>query len=223
MKKVIFVLALVAGGFAVALQASAQDKKEQPSCEKPEQTPGQRVAARLMLDDKTSAKFITLYDEYAKAKKELCCDSTKKGKCPSQLTDAEAKALFIEGLAARRAAIDLEEQYFKKFLEILTPKQALSLFSLPAGPGREGGRPLPGAKQGGPKGPQNGKMCPSGEKGAPCPGHEGGPQEKKCGQAQGSCCGGGEQAKCGAPQGAPQGQPTPDCCGGEAKAPAQGE
>lgn len=216
MKKVIFALALVAGIFAVALQASAQDKKEQPKCEEPEQTPGQRMASRLMLDDKTSAKFVTLYDEYAKAKKELCCDSTKKGKCPSELTDDEAKTLFTESLAARRAAIDLEEQYYKKFLEILTPKQALSLFTHAGGPGREGGRPGPGAHQGGPKAPHQGQMGPGEGPGAPCPGQECGPQGKKCGEDQGQQC-------CGAPQGAPQGQPKADCCGGEAKAPAQGE
>ena len=159
-----------------------------------EENRAQQLAQRLMLDETTTAKFTSLYDEYQKALDEAGPARNKKGgkkgdkaqqpnaEQPQEQaapTDAEIIEQIEAGLAAQKARIDVQLAYVDKFKAILTARQLQQLFEQGHRRGGQQGQPQPGSGQQG--------------------GQQGAPQGGQQGQGQ---PGAGPQ---GAPQGAPQG------------------
>lgn len=91
------------------------------------QTQAQRIADKLMLDDKTTAKFIPIYEDYRKELKEI---GKKNGnnKQPEQMTDAQINEQIKANFERQQKQLDIQKKYYKKFSTILTPKQVYELF-----------------------------------------------------------------------------------------------
>ena len=142
----LFVLALCAAGSLVAQPRSKQTdpKPDRPQLTEEEriQRQANRMSDELMLDDKTSAKFVDIYQRYLTEMKD--CreeyrktmvpqdDSQKKseyGKRPrTDLTDAEIEARIENRFAHNRKMLDIREKYYKELKEILTPRQLQKIY-----------------------------------------------------------------------------------------------
>ena len=84
MRKNLFVLALLA--FVLSFAVSAQEQKGKFTPEQRVEFRAKKLSKELLLDEKTSAKFVTLYKEYVAALKAVHpAKSEKKG----ELTDAQ--------------------------------------------------------------------------------------------------------------------------------------
>lgn len=141
----LLVLALCAVG---SLSAQPRQKQTETKAEKPRLTEEERIqrqanrmSAELMLDDKTSAKFTDVYQQYLKemndcrkenrkAMKESCPQGRTKctqGEKPA-LTDAEIEARIEKRFAQQRQMLDIREKYYKELKKILTPKQLQRIY-----------------------------------------------------------------------------------------------
>lgn len=141
----LLVLALCAVG---SLSAQPRQKQSETKAEKPRLTEEERIqrqanrmSAELMLDDKTSAKFTDVYQQYLKemndcrkenrkAMKESCPQGRTKctqGEKPT-LTDAEIEARIEKRFAQQRQMLDIHEKYYKELKKILTPKQLQRIY-----------------------------------------------------------------------------------------------
>ena len=119
MKKLMLVIALA----SLTLGMQAQTKKVME--EKP--TAGQRMASQLMLDDKTAAKFIPLYNEFRQKMKEAV-KTDKPAKHVSDMTDAEVESLLKQRFERSQKLLDVREAYFKKFQGVLTARQIYKIY-----------------------------------------------------------------------------------------------
>lgn len=126
MKKYILALTLLAT-CAGGIQA-ATDTNDTISVTKwtPPLTPAQRIADQLMLDDKTTAKFIPLYEAYQKELKEAGKKENKRIR-PQQMTDAQINEQIKEDFEQQQKRLDIQKKYYKKFSNVLTPKQTYEL------------------------------------------------------------------------------------------------
>ena len=95
------------------------------------------MAAKLMLDDKTEAEFVTLYAQYLKELKdcreryrEVAAEpkDEKVRKPRKSLTDAEIEARIERRFEEQRQLLDIREKYYKNFKKMLTPKQLQKVF-----------------------------------------------------------------------------------------------
>jgi hypothetical protein len=127
MKVKYLVLALMV---AISSFAYAQDNKEKK--EKKGPTPEQmiefhvgKVEKQLMLDDATSAKFVTLYKEYL-VEMAKCRPEIVRGK---DLTDAQIKKNIESRMNAEQKALDVKKKYYKSLSKILNAKQLQKIFS----------------------------------------------------------------------------------------------
>lgn len=135
MKKHLFLavaIAVVMGGSNVFAQNNRPEKKELTPEQRIEfQT--KRMEQRLMLDEKTSAKFVPLYKEYLQAL-QSCCQKPQKGEQKNEQTDQQIKEGLKKQLESQRAVIETKEKYLDKFSDILTARQLAEVFK--AGPRR---------------------------------------------------------------------------------------
>lgn len=119
----------------------------------------ERMERELMLDDKTSEKFASLYKEYIEAMKQCrpdCKKEMKKGECPkrNEMTDEDLCKRMEACFAMQKKAIETKETYYNKFKKILNARQLEKLFcnhSRPGIMGPKGKRQFknPMAQQGG--------------------------------------------------------------------------
>ena len=121
----LLVLALCAVG---SLSAQPRQKQTETKAEKPRLTEEERIqrqanrmSAELMLDDKTSAKFTDVYQQYLKEMNDCRKENRKamKESCPQ----------------GRTKCTHIHEKYYKELKKILTPKQLQRIYEKhPAGP-----------------------------------------------------------------------------------------
>ncbi|MDD6210864.1 MAG: hypothetical protein PUB21_09700 [Bacteroidales bacterium] len=129
----LFLLLAMVAGMSVS-SVFAQNQKMQ----KPQLTPEQRIEKRvevmqrkLMLDDKTAAKFAPLYKEYLEAMKNCMPDPKEKKRPENALTDAQIDKQITDRFAAHRKMLDTQEKYYQQFKKILTMRQVETLFNTP--------------------------------------------------------------------------------------------
>lgn len=108
------------------------------------------MSAELMLDDKTSAQFTDVYQQYLKEMDD-CREEHRKAmaeNCPEgrpecvrgekpALTDAEIEARIENRFAHNRKMLDIREKYYKELKQILTPRQLQKIYdkrSMAVGP-----------------------------------------------------------------------------------------
>ena len=142
----LFVLALCAAG---SLSAQPSPKQTAPEAESPRLTEEERIqrqanrmADELMLDDKTSAKFVDVYQQYLTEMKG-CREEYRKTTAPNgrpqkpservrgqkpDLTDAEIEARIENRFAHSRKMLDIREKYYKELKKILTPRQLQKIY-----------------------------------------------------------------------------------------------
>lgn len=125
MNKKLFLLALLAFMFSFAVSAQGQQKSKL--------TPEQRVEFRakklskeLLLDEKTSAKFVTLYKEYVAALKAAHpAKPEKKG----EPTDAQRIERLQKRYETQAKIANVNKEYVGKFSKILTAPQVEKVMS----------------------------------------------------------------------------------------------
>ncbi len=147
MKKFLFVaLIAVSMGSQTDLFAQGETKKEKrqrPTPEQIMQMQTDQMVKELMLDDETTAKFTTVYQNYLKelrecrmmnrkstdVKKEENNEQAKKeaGK-RSEMTDTEIADMLKKQFEQSRRMLDIKEKYYEEFSKVLSQKQILRLY-----------------------------------------------------------------------------------------------
>lgn len=139
-------MALLAGALLTAgsLCAQAQSRVNDKKADRPRWTEeeimerrAESMAAKLMLDDKTEAEFVSLYAQYLKELKD-CREHYREavpgpkggevGEPRKPLTDAEIEARMERRFEKQRQLLDIHEKYYKDFKKMLTPKQLQKVF-----------------------------------------------------------------------------------------------
>ncbi len=126
MKRNLFCLTLLSLLFTFSSVASAQENKKRVPLT-PEQRmeiKAQKVSKELMLDEATSAKFKSLYQEYVKALAACRCDFAK-----GSLTDEQILKNLEKRYEMQEKVAAVNKDYVSKFAKILTPRQVQKLFS----------------------------------------------------------------------------------------------
>lgn len=90
----------------------------------------ERVAGRLMLDDRTAARFKPMYESYLKELQECRSECPKARHDVASInrpTDKELEKRFKEHLKNERKRLDIRENYYAEFSKILTQKQVMTV------------------------------------------------------------------------------------------------
>lgn len=125
MKVKLIYLALLAFVFSFTVNAQQQQKSELTPEQKIELR-AQRISNKLMLDEKTSSKFVPLYKEYVSALKAALPEkSERKG----ELTDAQRIERLQKRYEAEAKVADVKKKYVAEFAKILTPRQVEKLMT----------------------------------------------------------------------------------------------
>lgn len=139
---------------SMSMMVSAQEQKPacgkaKPDCAKMMEMQADKMAAKLGLDDKTAAKFKTIYAEYQKElmalapkpcqkEGEKCdkkcdkqegkqCDKMHEKPCGKEMkikTDAEVDEMVKARFAQQKKMMELQEKYYGKFRTVLSARQA---------------------------------------------------------------------------------------------------
>lgn len=135
MKKIIASIAIILAAGMMTL-ASAQNNngprrnQERPSKEQFAQMRMERMCEELSLDDKTSALFKEVYAQFLADQNaimtEYRMDRKKEGE---RMTDQEVDADIRRDFERSRKLLDLRENYYEKFLKILTPRQIRKMYA----------------------------------------------------------------------------------------------
>lgn len=124
MRKNLFVLALLA--FVLSFAVSAQEQKGKFTPEQRVEFRAKKLSKELLLDEKTSAKFVTLYKEYVAALKAVHpAKSEKKG----ELTDAQRIERLQKRYETQAKIANVNKEYVGKFSKILTAPQLEKVMS----------------------------------------------------------------------------------------------
>lgn len=91
-------------------------------------SPSRRMADKLMLDDKTSAKFMTLYEAYRSELRDAGDRQPGRKRKPENMTDEEISKQMEQDFETQQKKLDIRKKYYKKFSAILTPRQTYELF-----------------------------------------------------------------------------------------------
>lgn len=118
MRKNLFVFALLAFVFSFAV--NGQEQKREITPEQRIEFRAKRLSKELLLDEKTSAKFVTLYKEYVAALKAAHpAKPEKKG----EPTDAQRIERLQKRYEAQAKIANVNKEYVGKFSKILTAPQ----------------------------------------------------------------------------------------------------
>lgn len=118
MRKNLFVFALLAFVFSFAV--NGQEQKREITPEQRIEFRAKRLSKELLLDEKTSAKFVTLYKEYVTALKAAHpAKPEKKG----EPTDAQRIERLQKRYEAQAKIANVNKEYVGKFSKILTAPQ----------------------------------------------------------------------------------------------------
>lgn len=128
--------ALLAGNFSAVNAQSANEAnagKKHLTEDQIIQKRTEQMERELMLDDAASAKFAPVYSQYLKDKMDCRKIDGKKveGKKDFKMenkTDAEVDAMIKEQFAQSRKVLEINENYYAKFRNILSPKQVLKIY-----------------------------------------------------------------------------------------------
>ena len=124
MRKNLFVFALLAFVFSFAVNGQEQKRKITP--EQRIEFRAKRLSKELLLDEKTSAKFVTLYKEYVAALKAAHpAKPEKKG----EPTDAQRIERLQKRYEAQAKIANVNKEYVGKFSKILTAPQVEKVMS----------------------------------------------------------------------------------------------
>lgn len=134
MKKIFFTIAFFGLCAPIGLQAAPAVRDSVKVLRMKSVSPARRMADKLMLDDKTAGKFVTLYEDYLKELKAAADKGKGKKNAPEDMTDAQITEQIKRNFDVQQKKLDIRKKYFKKFSAILTPKQTYELF-------RKNGRP----------------------------------------------------------------------------------
>lgn len=117
---------------------SAQDRpaKERFTPEHRMEIRARHMQERLMLDEKTGEKFVSLYKEYLRDLQD-CRKEPLKG----ELTDARIKENLKKELEMKRSVIETKEKYLDKFSKFLSARQLEVVFKSPRRPSARHFRP----------------------------------------------------------------------------------
>lgn len=128
MKKIFWTVMLCIGCTAVGAQASIIEGDSVRVFRMAQGSSARRMADKLMLDDRTSEKFMTLYESYLKELKDAGDRNAEAGTKPEAMTDAQISKQIEQGFEVQQKKLDIRKKYYKKFSSILTPKQTYELF-----------------------------------------------------------------------------------------------
>ena len=114
-------------GTAMAQQSKTKRSKTQVTPEQRIELQTKHMMRELMLDDKTAAKFLPLYQKYLQELRDthLSCPVFKSGEravC-SELTDAEITERIENRFKQSQKILDLRIKYYNEFKKILQPRQ----------------------------------------------------------------------------------------------------
>jgi len=118
----------------------ARVKKQRPTPEQVMKMQVNQMVSRLMLDDATAAKFVSVYEKYLtelrncrlmnrQLKRGTAAVDSTAARVPKQdLTDAEVEKLLKNRFAQSRKMLDIREKYYGEFSKILSQKQILKIY-----------------------------------------------------------------------------------------------
>lgn len=124
MRKNLFVLVLLA--FVLSFAANAQEQKGKITLEQRVEFRAKKLSKELLLDEKTSAKFVTLYKEYVAALKATHPDMNKQKGEP---TDAQRIERLQKRYETQAKIANVNKEYVGKFSKILTAPQVEKVMS----------------------------------------------------------------------------------------------
>lgn len=142
MKKILLLsaamLMMASAAFAQNNNAAAGQQNEQ---QKVKLTPEQRaqhsaevMAGKLLLSDADAAKFIPVYKAYKMAMKEVNVKFRPAKRAEelkgTPLTDKEIDAMIRNNFAKSKAILDLRQEYYEKFLKVLSVKQVKKIYDV---------------------------------------------------------------------------------------------
>lgn len=144
------VILLMMLSFGVSVSAQEKETKEKPTPEQMLEARALRLSSKLMLDEKTSVKFVALYKEYVNALVKCRADFDKT-KCEKGVTPTDAQRLerMKQRFAMQSKVADIKGDYVTKFSKILTAKQVQMVMS--KAPGNGNGKKAWGQKGNGKK------------------------------------------------------------------------
>lgn len=126
MKKITALLLLITGFASLAL---AQDTDPEPGSPLARRIQSMKVAFitdQLRLTPEESQQFWPLYNQYEEEERSL-----RKNYRPARpvinMTDQEAEAFIMKNLEMEEKLVGLKRNYFKKFREVITPRQIAML------------------------------------------------------------------------------------------------
>ena len=131
MKRLLPIL-ILALSFAVTFNALAQDNKQDPKnahkekWEKFRQDKHDFYVKTMELTPEQAAKFIPLYDEMEKLKFEAACKVRRESRAimnADNVTDEQYKEAAEHAAALKEQELKIENEYYTRFCEILTPRQ----------------------------------------------------------------------------------------------------
>ncbi len=131
-------LFFLAAAFVTVITANAQKNdnarqmRERPSAEQMAEQRAKKMSETLLLDDKTSAKFIPLYKQYIAELQSVRPERRKMVRdgndTKPELTEEQIAERIKESFANERKAIDIKEKYYKDFSKILNQKQIEKMY-----------------------------------------------------------------------------------------------
>ena len=124
MRKNLFVLVLLA--FVLSFAANAQEQKGKITPEQRVEFRAKKLSKELLLDEKTSAKFVTLYKEDVAALKATHPDMNKQKGEP---TDAQRIERLQKRYETQAKIANVNKEYVGKFSKILTAPQVEKFMS----------------------------------------------------------------------------------------------
>lgn len=99
----------------------------------------EQLAKALQLDEATAGQFTKIYAEYHEAMRKVRTqyrfeqpkqgDAKEGGERPA-LSDEQIEKNILNRFAMSRAILDIREQYYPRFREVLTPRQIEQLYRL---------------------------------------------------------------------------------------------
>ncbi len=99
----------------------------------------EQLAKSLQLDEATAGQFTKIYAEYHEAMRKVRMQyrfeqpkrgEVKEGSERPALSDEQIEKNILNRFAMSRAILDIREQYYPRFREVLTPRQIEQLYRL---------------------------------------------------------------------------------------------
>lgn len=145
--KAFFVVLFIALSSVSVFAQNNQSRRNRVNTTEMYNRQAERLVKQMKLDDEKAELFTILYLDYQAARHNA---ANPKGESEEQdqridmkkITDEEATELINKQIARAEAQVKVDKEYLPKFLEIITPVQAINVFAPMRAMGRgEGQRP----------------------------------------------------------------------------------